>query len=119
MARKNLTISIDQKLAARIDRYRDKLELSRLASEAFEREIEKLEDAELRAFDAYSTVVQAGSSVDVSSIQTMDEDAFKKNLSSVFESVLANTPDYARDSVQTALNAGTVEVWRVRRASGR
>ena len=119
MPKVKITLTIDPRLAAKIERYRGRMNLSALAAEAFEREVAKLEDVDQRAYEAERAVIQAGSKLEVSNIRTMYEDAFKKNLASVFESVLANTPDYAKDSVQAALNSGTAQVWNVRRVSGR
>lgn len=118
MPKVKITLTIDPRLAAKIERYRNRMNLSALAAEAFEQEIAKLEDVDQRAYEAERAVIQAGSSLEVTSIQEMDEVTFRRSLSDIYESVLANTPDYAKDSVQAALNSGTAQVWNVRRVSG-
>ena len=120
MARRvNLTVSIDQPLAAEIDLYRPKgLKVSEVCRAALRAEIDRLKTAEELRARAFSVGVQKEITFPVQVepvVFTVQDilDAFSPDELTRYEEL----PDEYRASIEEAGRAGTIDAWRVRRAS--
>ena len=126
MARRvNLTVSIDQPLAADIDLFRPKgLKVSEVCRAALRAEIDRLKTEEELAAHQYNNGVQVVNAVPDQVVTTQSDPAVVVN----FEDILAKfSPDDLaryealpadyRARIDQAGRAGTIDAWRVRRAS--
>ena len=122
--RKNLTLSIDAQLAAKIEAYRDQLRLSEIASRAFEKAIEELEARTDLRPTFYSVGVQdteeKPKDVLVTSVEPVNfltERDILARLAPEDRARYEQMSEEGRACVMDAARAGTVDAWRVRRAS--